>query len=250
MPEENRGTLCFLHGWGFDKRVWANFVEGFLPEWNVKTPALPGYDGSIPCALGMEDVARALLTEVPDDSILIGWSLGGMIGIRIASMKPIQRLILLAGAPCFVKKDDWPCGAGIELVEQLRRRMQENNPGRALQEFALLSSRGGGNPRATYQVLSTLLKENGAHTDALIDGLDMLLHTDLRAEFSGLKCKTSVILAANDQLLSVAAGAAMRSLRSGLELEVVEGAGHAPFISSPDETRRPLLAMLRPGVAG
>ena len=249
MSADNRETLCFLHGWGLNRHVWSGFVEGFLLEWNVNTPGLPGYDGAAPSVSGLDDVARALLAEVPDDSILIGWSLGGMIGTRIATMKPIRKLILLASSPCFVKKDDWPCGAEAELVERLRQRMQES-PGKALQEFAQLSSRGDDNPRATYRVLSTLLKKNRAHPDALIDGLNMLLHTDLCAEFSGLKCKTSVILAANDQLLSVAAGAAMQSLRPGLELEVVEGTGHAPFISSPDETRRSLLAMLKPGVAG
>ena len=246
MSAENRETLCFLHGWGFNQRVWAGFAEGFQPEWNVKIPTLPGYDGAATCALGLEDVARALLAEVPDDSILIGWSLGGMIGIRIASMKPVRKLILLAGSPCFVKKDDWPCGTGAELVERLMQRLQDD-PDRALQEFALLSSKGDGRPRATYQVLAGLQKENRAHTGALIDGLDMLLHTDLRVELSGLKCKAGVILAANDRLLPVSAGAAMLSLRSGLELEVIEGAGHAPFISSPARTRRSLLSMLKPG---
>jgi pimeloyl-[acyl-carrier protein] methyl ester esterase len=248
MPAENRGTLCFLHGWGVDKRVWASFANGFLQEWNVKLPALPGYDGVAPGARGLEDVVRTLMPEIPDDSILIGWSLGGMIGIRIATMKPIRKLILLTSAPCFVKKDDWPCGTETETIESLMQRMKDN-PERALQEFALLSSRGDGKPRATYQVLAGLLKENKGHPGALIDGLDMLLHTDLRTEFSRLKCKVGVILAANDQLLPVDAGAAMQHLRSGLELGIIEAAGHAPFISRPEQTRRSLLSMLKPATA-
>ena len=249
MTVDNSGTLCFLHGWGVDKRIWVNFVEGFMPEWNVKTPALPGYDGATAHVTGMEAVARALMSEIPDDSILVGWSLGGMIGIRIAAMKPIRKLILLAGTPCFVKKVDWPCGMEVEIIERLRQRMQDA-PERALQEFALLSSKGDGRSRATYQVLAELLKENNAHTSALINGLDMLLHTDLRGEFSRLKCRVGVILAANDQLLPVAAGAAMRSLRSSLELEVIEESGHVPFISRPEQTRRSLLSMLKPGAGG
>ena len=249
MPAENRETLCFLHGWGFDQRVWSGFVDGFLPEWNVKLPTLPGYDGAAPRALGVEDVARAMLTAVPDDSILVGWSLGGMIGIRIASLKPVRKLILLAGSPCFVKKDDWPCGIEAELVERLMQGIKDY-PDRAVQEFALLSSKGDGRPRATYQELSALLKGNRVHAGALIDGLEMLLHADLRAEFSGLKCKAGVILATDDQLLPVAAGAAMLALRSGLDLEIIEGAGHAPFISRPVPTRQSLLAILKPGIAG
>lgn len=249
MSAADRESLCFLHGWGFNQRVWAGFVERFRPEWNVKIPTLPGYDGAAPCALGLDDVSRALLTEVPDDSILIGWSLGGMIGIRIASMKPVRKLILLTGSPCFVKKDDWPCGTTAELVERLKVRIVDN-PDRALQEFALLSSKGDGRPRATYQVLAGLQKANRAHTGALLDGLDMLLHADLRAELSALKCTVGAILATNDRLLPVAAGAAMQSLRSGLELEVIEGAGHAPFISRPAQTRRSLLSMLKSAVAG
>ena len=250
VATKKRETLCFLHGWGFDQRIWSDFVDGFpLDDWNVKTPALPGYDGTAPRVLGMDDVARSLLTEVPDDSILVGWSLSGMIGIRIASLKTIRKLILLASSPCFVKKNDWPCGTGAVLVEGLMKRIQDD-PDRALQEFALLSSKGDGIPRATCQVLSALLTKSRAHTRALIDGLAMLLHTDLRGEFSGLRCKSGVILATNDRLLPVAAGAAMLSLHPSMELKVIEGAGHAPFISRPDETRRTLLSMLKSGISG
>jgi len=94
------------------------------------------------------------------------------------------------------------------------------------------------------------LKGERAHAGALVDGLDLLLHTDLRKVFSGLDCKTGALLAAHDQLLPVAAGAAMQSLRPGLDLEVIQGAGHAPFISRPEQTRRSLLSLLKSGAAG
>jgi pimeloyl-[acyl-carrier protein] methyl ester esterase len=246
MSVKNRKTLCFLHGWGIDNRVWANFEKGFMPEWNVKTPLLPGYDGTVPRAVDMDAVAREVMSEIPEDSILIGWSLGGMIGIRVATLKPIRKLIMLAAAPCFVKKHDWPCGTENEIMESLIQRMKRDTD-RALREFALLCSKGDSRPRTTYQVFTQLLKDNKAHINTLINGLDLLLKTDLRVEFSGLKCKVGVILAAHDHLLPFAAGAAMHSLRSGLELDVIKGAGHAPFISCPGQVRRSLLSMLNAG---
>ena len=243
VATDERATLCFLHGWGFDYRVLGSFTERFVPEWKVKALVLPGYDGTPPQAMGIGNIARAMIPEVPDNSILIGWSLGGMIGIRIAAMKPVRKLILLASTPCFVKKRDWLYGTDAEVIEGLKRRIKID-PGRALREFAMLISGGDSRPRATYQALVLLLQENKAHADALLDGLDILLHADLRAEFSGLKCKASVILAAQDPLVPVAAGSVMLSLHAGMESAVIYGAGHAPFMSRPEQTRQMLLAMV------
>jgi len=243
MPAANRETLCFLHGWGFDGRVLEKFMEGFMPEWNVKALALPGYDGAAPAARGMEDVARLLAPGVPDHAVLIGWSLGGMIGIRIAAMKPVRKLIILAGAPCFVNKHNWPHGVPAELVEGLMQRIHEN-PAAALHEFAMLSSKGDGNPRATYRTLSLLLQQSAVRTEALRDGLEMLRDADLRTEFSGLSCRVGVILAENDRLFPAAGARAMLSLNPGLELRTVAGCGHALFISAPEQSRQALLALL------
>jgi len=246
MSAEKKGeTLCFLHGWGFDGRALEKFCDGFTPEWNVKIPVLPGYDGAAPEALGIEHVARALLPEVPDNSVLVGWSLGGMIAIRMASMKPLKKLVLLASAPCFVGKQDWPYGMSEELIEGLQRRVQEN-PGQALQEFALLSSKGDKNPRATYRSLTASLQRAAVHRAALLDGLEMLRNADLRPEFSGLKCRVGAILAENDQLFSASCARAMLSLNPDLELSTMGGCGHAPFISRPEQSRRLLTDMLSP----
>ena len=242
MSTHNPETLCFLHGWGFDKRVLEKFMARFVPEWQVKALSLPGYNGA-PLAKGIEGVARALIPEVPDNAILIGWSLGGMIGIRIATLKPVKKLILLASTPCFVNKPDWPYGTAPELLQGLSRRIKDG-PERALREFALLISRGDNKPRTTYQVLATLLKGNVAHTSALLDGLDILQNADLRAELSGLGRQTGIVLAENDPLVSVASREMLLSLCTGLELNMISGAGHAPFLSRPAHTRRLLHTML------
>ena len=217
-------------------------MTGFLPEWKVKALALPGYNGA-PLAKGIEGVARALIPDVPDNAILIGWSLGGMIGIRIASLKPVKKLILLASTPCFANKPDWPYGTAPELVQGLVRRIKDG-PERALREFALLISRGDNKPRTTYQILAKLLRDNVADTHALLDGLDILRNADLRTELSGLGRRTGILLAANDPLVSVASGELLLSLCPGLELNIINGAGHAPFLSRPAHTRRLLHTML------
>ena len=243
MSAGKKGTLCFIHGWGFDGRVLEGFMGGFLPEWDVKTLVLPGYNGDAPLALGLESVARALIPDVPDHSILIGWSLGGLIGIRISSLKPVKKLILLASTPCFVKRQNWLFGTEPELVRGLMRRINDD-PGRALREFAKLISRGDRSPRATFRTLAMLLERNMVHTSALLDGLDILQNADLRTELSDLGSRAGGILAANDPLVPAAVAGAMLSLNPNMELRTISNSGHVPFISRPEQTRRLLLSML------
>ncbi|MGH8120894.1 MAG: alpha/beta fold hydrolase [Gammaproteobacteria bacterium] len=245
MSTNHRETLCILHGWGLNGRVLGKFMEGFVPDWHVRFLVLPGYDGTAPAALGMEKIARSLAPQIPDHSVLMGWSLGGMIGIRIASMKPLRKLILLASTPCFVEKQDWPYGMKAEVIAGLMRQVKENS-GKALHKFALLSSRGDEHPRATYRTLAMLLKQAAVHTDALLDGLEILQASDLRKEFSGLQCPAGAVLAENDALVSAAGTGAMRSLCPGLELRLVAGCGHAPFLSRPERIRHLLFTLLSP----
>lgn len=238
-----RGSLYFLHGWGCGPGVLNHCVRYFGAEWNMKALALPGYNGTPFLAKGLEGVVSAIMPEVPDNAVLVGWSLGGLIGIRVAAMKPLKKLILLASTPCFVNKHDWHSGLDVEVIEGLRQRLTRN-PGRTLREFALLVSQGDHSPRATLRALQVMLEKDRTPTGALLDGLDILQYTDLRAEFSALECSVGVVLAANDALVSIASGSGMALLRSGLDIVAIQDSGHAPLISSPAQTVRQLIAMV------
>src|SRR5690606_11195893 len=120
MSGNQQPALCFIHGWAFDSRVLENLASQFTST-KVQLIDLPGYGKkqSANQPTDIDAVAEAVLPEIPANSVLIGWSLGGMIAIRIAHKIPdaIRAVILLASTPCFVKKNDWPFGVERSLIQ-------------------------------------------------------------------------------------------------------------------------------------
>lgn len=87
--------LVFLHGFGEDERVWADF----LPVHTFSFPIIcPTYATWTDCAT-LADYARKIVSLLPSDGpfILVGHSMGGYIALEIASQFPelIQKVVML-----------------------------------------------------------------------------------------------------------------------------------------------------------
>lgn len=87
--------LVFLHGFGEDERVWADF----LPFHTFSFPIIcPAYATWTDCAT-LADYARKIVSLLPSDGpfILVGHSMGGYIALEIASQFPelIQKVVML-----------------------------------------------------------------------------------------------------------------------------------------------------------
>jgi pimeloyl-ACP methyl ester carboxylesterase len=87
--------LVFLHGFGEDERVWADFLPNYTWPFPVICPAYATWDD---CAT-LADYARKIVSSLPSDShfILVGHSMGGYIALEMASQFPerIQKVVML-----------------------------------------------------------------------------------------------------------------------------------------------------------
>lgn len=216
----------------------AGLAAEISAERNVCLMDLPGYADKRHENPGTNigALARRLIAEIPANSILLGWSMGGMIAIRIAHelRDRIRAIILLASTPCFVKKDGWPYGVEPSLVEDMAERIKANTSA-VLQEFAGLTARGDIAPRQTLRALKPLLLAGAASPAVLLSGLDILLNADLRKEFSGLGCRMMMISGTGDQLVAPATASACHEIQPLLQPVNINHAGHAPFISGKRE---------------
>jgi len=64
---------------------------------------------------------------------------------------------------------------------------------------------------------------------------------DLRLALSRLKCPIKLVLGERDSLIPHTMEADARSLNSALEVVLIKGAGHAPFISHPVECEQAVM---------
>ena len=236
--------VALLHGWGLHGGVFGALSAVLATRFRVHALDLPGH-GRSPWAKGaadLEGMARLVAEHLPAECRLVGWSLGGMVAVRLATLWPerVPALALIAVSPCGAKRRDWPHGLDETLLAGMAVRLARDWRG-TVQDFVALEVRGEENPLATLRELKARLYEHGApSTAALAAGLEMLQSTDLRPELPRVAARTLAIGGEYDRLASPAAVAALAALVPGARLELISRAAHAPFLSHREQVE-PLL---------
>ena len=235
----NGPDLVLIHGWGLNGDVWSEFVPLLEPAFRVTRVDLPGHGRSgWNGRASLDDWVSAILAVVPDMSAWLGWSLGGLIANRAAMVAParVSALAVVAGTPCFVRKPDWQSAMQPQLLDTFANELAEDYT-RTLERFLALQVRGSDNASATLKSLrSRLLAPGEPDNAALMAGLNLLRETDLRDQLASIACPVRLVMGERDMLVPLSAGDEAVTLYQRADLQVVTGAGHAPFISQPQLT--------------
>lgn len=225
--------LVFLHGWGTHPVIWEP-LQAYFPE--AKAHPLPGYAGNAP-VFTLKQMAESIASQIEDDTILAGWSLGGLVAAEIALLRPrkLSGLVLIAATPCFVKRPDWPHGVAAEVFDQFAFSLAEDYAG-TIRRFLSLQAQGSSAMREVLADLRRKLLDQARPASGVLEaGLKILQSTDLRAQLPRLELPLTLIHGSGDKLAPVAASRWMAETLPGAKLHEIEGAGHAPFLSHPGE---------------
>jgi pimeloyl-[acyl-carrier protein] methyl ester esterase len=228
--------LVLVHGWGLNAGIWDTLAPLLEPDFRVTRVDLPGHGRSAwQGDEGLDGLARAVLECVPERAAWLGWSLGGLVAARAALVSParIERLVLVASTPSFVSRPGWPAAMAPGLIEAFTRDLQRDYL-RTLQRFLALHVRGSDAAEAVLRNLRARLLQYGQPSpEALLAGLDILRTTDLRERFAGIACPVLLLMGARDTLVPASAAQPAADLLPDARVELIDGAGHAPFLALP-----------------
>lgn len=231
--------LVMIHGWGMHGGIWDDCVEELAGRWRVVRPDLPGHGRSASLANGadLDGLAEVVASHCPREMALLGWSLGGLIAIRMANRIPrrIRRLVLVAATPRFVKGPGWSCGVEPDVLASFGSGLARDYR-RTVRDFLTLQVRGD---ERAVELLRDLKNRVFAHGDpdpaALRQGLDLLAKADMRDELECISQPTLVISGDRDRITPPEAGRRMAEALPGGRFLAVPGASHAPFLSHRSE---------------
>lgn len=237
MPSTELATkpvVALVHGWGMNARVFDPLGALLAADFEVRTLNLPGHGGraSLPHN-SLQSWADDLADALPDNAMLLGWSLGGQVAMRAALDHPhkISRLVLLASTPRFVADAGWEHGIAASDLQQFGDALMAD-PQATLLRFLTLQTRGmAGQKTMLQQLRQTFLAAPQAEAAALSSGLGILHDTDLRRALPQLSQPSLVIHGSQDTLTPAAAGAWLaRTLPHAQHIELAHAA-HAPHLS-------------------
>lgn len=234
--------IVLVHGWAMHTGIWREFALQLAQNYQVTCVDLPGHGRSEKIdPFTLPHISAELVKVVPEQSCWLGWSLGATVALDIASRYPerVSSLILLAGNPSFTSAglgaSAWP-GMAIRLLDAFAEQLNENCQ-TTLLRFLSLQVNGLPDRKALLTALKTAVFECAApDKNTLQGGLNLLKQADLRPVLAELHIPVSVILGGLDTLVPVAVGRNMRQLLPSLELNIIDRAGHVPFLSHSRET--------------
>ena len=246
-------ALILLHGWGMSSSIWKTLLPILTPHFYVTVVDLPGLgrSTSTDASMTLEKMSSSIVSELESSTAeplaqpayWLGWSLGGMVALQIASQYPekVHALMTVASNPCFVQKEDWEHGMNSVMYCQFKAAI-ESSPEKTLSRFAMLQIQGGQAAKPILKQIKAVLADS--KPTQLLATL-ALLENDLREPLSKLSCPALHMYGTEDHLVPKSAVAAIQSQAKEQQQTVsFTGAGHLPFLSSPDAFLQAVLAFI------
>jgi pimeloyl-[acyl-carrier protein] methyl ester esterase len=237
--------LVLLHGWAMHSGVWLPLLPRLLDRYRVHRIDLPGHGYSSSVApfdvAALADAVAAAVSVLPDVAVtapvVMGWSLGGLVALEWARVRPahLRALLLVAATACFVQRADWPHAMAPATLAQFGDEFAASYR-RTLLRFLTLQVQGSDHGRAALASLRNHLFDRGEpDPQTLHAGLALLAATDLRGAVAGIEAPTLVIGGDRDTLVPSDSLRWLAATLPRATLALIPGAAHAPFLSHPDD---------------
>ncbi len=213
--------IVFLPGWGFNSRVWSNVAGGFSGARLLDLPCLP--------RVNLTETVNYLSEHIPDQSVVVSWSLGGLIATELCHRFPekCSKLILVSTTPKFSAAPNW-LGIGNPIARELTRRLNGNAEKMMDYFFRLVQF-----PDRDIEVrnyLSDYQLNSKLYNKWLRSYLALLFASDVRDRYREIEQPILHILGQKDAVVKTDI-AELKKLNSNAVIEIIEGAGHVPFVT-------------------
>lgn len=198
-------NLIFLHGWGTDAGAWKHQHEYF------------NCNGSMM------------------NSVLIGWSYGGMRAMEmvVAEPKRYKALVLVASSAKFSE------GMSPVVIKNIMRNLKRDFEATIKNCYATFFSDKECDFRKRF-----ISEQALPNKDTTIEILRKLLTIDLKESLKKINIPTLIIHGDKDEVCPVAGGKFLNDGITGSRLYIMKDAGHMPFYTRPDEFNKILEGFL------
>lgn len=254
---EDLGQGCpilFVHGWCMSSAVWGLQRDVVAADHRFLAVDLRGHGGSTAAQTGSGSFAAhaadlvGLVRQLDlRDLVAVGWSLGAQVLLKAypALQQQLKGLVLVGATPRFSAAPHFPWGVPVKEATGMRLKVRRNLE-RALEGFqrTLFVEGELADPVAAAAVAQVLYAVNLPDQAAALHGLEALMDEELLEEAGQVRCPTLLIHGSKDQTCLPAASAWLAQQITGSRRVLLEGCGHAPFLSRSAAFNQNLLAFL------
>jgi len=257
--------IIFVHGWTMNSLVWKYQSDELAKDFQVIAVDLRGHGKSEippfpPLSKGggggfdkfVNDLKELIDSLAIEKFTLAGWSMASFIIARYYFKYPkdIDKLIFISGTPKFLSENDYSCGQPVIMAKRLEQNLKRNNPlspfdkgdyENHIREFCgnLFISGERIDDSKLSEIESLMFNEDfPPSSDVVLQTLNSLLKDDIRDNLNDIKVPTLIIHGSIDKICPVGAGRYMAKKIPDSKLIILEGVGHAPFLTQPERVNK------------
>ncbi len=124
--KEKYKKILFIHGWGFNHKIWEKFAKSYMPIENCFF--LNFYDY---CEISGGDIQKSAIQVLNDHNnvdLIISWSLGCHLAkeIEILDKKNSIKKVYVSYSPKFMKTKVWKYGFEKSTIQELKSNLEKN----------------------------------------------------------------------------------------------------------------------------
>lgn len=195
--------LLLINGWSANAAFWSEFASDLSNQFSFQVI-------DVDQSKTPDQWVQIIDRQVTENTLLMGWSLGGLLAIYYASIsvKKNLGLITLQTNPCFIARREWPNAMmenEFQSLYQLVLNLDTNDSKlKFIRKFSHLLVQGSARhkvDRCHLKVLFTLNKL--ADRDALLSGLNLLRGLDVRKALTSVDIPCLHIFGQKDVLVPV-----------------------------------------------
>ena len=232
--------IVFIHGIGSDQQAWAGVAGALADRHRIVLLDNVGAGQSDPAAFVKhrylnleayaEDVAQVMAALELWDALIVGHSIGGMIGAITARHVPDRAaaLVLVATSPRYLTEEGYPGGLRREDIDEIYRAATSDF-GDWAQQFAEATT---GQPADSASGRRFLAALNAVPRERLLTVLCSTLQTDHRREVERIAVPTLILQPSEDPFVPLAVAEYLHDHIPGSRLEVLVSRGHLPHVDN------------------
>lgn len=184
-----------------------------------------------------EDIKNIINELSLKDFTLAGWSLGGMVAMKLASelKSGLAALVLISTSPKFVKSEDFPSGAEKAELYVMKKDMKKDpvKPLEAFKESLLLESEKSEANLGRFKEIFSKIRPQSP--EVLIKSLESLERVDLRSGLKNINCPTLILHGTKDDICPFGAAEYLRDNIKDSKLAIFQDAGHMLALTRAEE---------------
>lgn len=225
--------IVFISGLGVSPNIGLNFLNRITSPGNIfllHYPEVLSQQCFNKNAL-LSDVVPQLDAQLPKDSILIGWSMGGLIAALLAYMNTKKYLayVAISSSPKFTSSENWE---GISEQSCLKFCHLANSNYKKLRSYFLANIVY---PSVSRKMINIVRQQSCLNQSEFLFYLDILLKTDVREIVSQIEIKSLYLFGGLDAIVPFQVSEYLKKSCSNIDVRVLKSAGHALFCTHEDK---------------